>query len=96
MNGDVAQKDPLCSKSPRLSFEVSTVTGTRSVTADVEASAPAETVAKALSAQLSLPENVPWTLRKDHSTEYLDEGKEIGSQVESGEHLTLTPKAHLG
>ena len=96
MNSEVAQEDSLCSKSPRLSFEVSTVTGTRSFTAEVEACAPAETVAKALSAQLSLPENTPWTLRKDDSTEYLDESKEIGSQVEPGEHLTLTPKAHLG
>lgn len=96
MNSEVTQKNSPCSKSQRLSFQVSTVTGTRSLTADVEASAPAETVAKALSAQLSLPENVPWTLRKDESTEYLDEGKEIGSQVEPGEHLTITPKAHLG
>ena len=80
-----------------LSFEVSNVTDTRSFDAtDVDASLPAEVVAKALSAELNLPQNVCWMLRDDESAAFLDGETAIGQQLRPGSKVTLTPRAHLG
>jgi len=80
-----------------LSFEVSNVTDTRSFDAsDVDASLPAEVVAKALSAELNLPQNVCWMLRDDASAAFLDGETAIGEQIRPGARVTLTPRAHLG
>jgi len=80
-----------------LSFEVSNVTGTKAfAVSGVDGTLPAGIIAKGLAEELALPQNVPWQLRDDDSAEFLDGTKEIGSQVQSGAHLSLTPKAHLG
>ena len=97
MNREVVETMSPCSEMPPLSFEVTNITGTRSLIAnDVDPSLPTEAVAKSLSAELSLPQNLCWALRNDDSAEFLDGAKEIGSQIETGAHVTLTPRAHLG
>ncbi len=86
-----------CEPSGALSFDVANVTGTQLFTAsDVDPQLPARVVAKRLSAEFSLPQNVCWTLRNEDSSVFLDGEKAIGEQVEAGARLTLTPRAHLG
>jgi len=80
-----------------LNFYVTNVTGTRSFEATgVDPTLPADVVSQAVSVELSLPQNVPWTFRRDDSAEYVDGLSPIGDQVEPGTRTTLTPKAHLG
>ncbi len=78
-----------------IDFEARSVTGSRLVeVSDVQRDAPAGAVAQALAERLALPKNVPWSLRS--RTRMLDDGKSIGEQLQPGERVTVTPKAHLG
>ena len=82
-----------------LHFEAADVTGTHHVVVDdVQSGLPAGAVAKALASRMSLPENVPWGLRDDASSAFLDDEKPIGEQLGAGPDvkLTVTPKTHLG
>ncbi len=80
-----------------FSFEVTDVTGTHTVVAsDVAPTIPAGSVAAALAERMSLPSNVPWTLRDDSSAVFLDEDVPIGDQIADQAHVTITPKTHLG
>jgi hypothetical protein len=80
-----------------LSFEATDVTGMHQVVAsDVQRSLPAGAVAKALAVRMSLPDNVPWTLREDSTSAFLNEDKPIGDQIKEGAKVTLSPKTHLG
>jgi hypothetical protein len=80
-----------------LRFEATDVTGTHSVVAsDVSKSMPAGVVARALAHQMSLPDNVPWALRDDATSAFLEERLPIGDQLETDAKVTLTPKTHLG
>jgi hypothetical protein len=80
-----------------LSFEAGDVTGTHSVVAnDVQKTLPAGTVARALAARMSLPQNVPWALRNESTSAFLEDDKPIGEQLEPGARVTVTPKTHLG
>ena len=85
------------SRRGNLRFFASDVTGTHTLSpSDVDESSPAGTVAAALASQMQLPENVPWALRDDSSSVYLDDAVPIGEQLEPGAQVTITPKAHLG
>ena len=79
-----------------LSFSATDVTQTREVTAVFQRSAPVRSVTRALAQRMALPANVPWALRHDRTSEYLDEDKPIEGQIATGERVTVTPKAHLG
>lgn len=80
-----------------FSFEAADVTGTYRVVADdVQRSLPAGAVAQALASRMSLPENVPWGLRDDSTSAFLDDERPIGEQIEPGTSVTVTPKTHLG
>ncbi len=80
-----------------FSFEAADVTGTHRVVADdVQRSLPAGAVAKALASRMSLPENVPWGLRDDATSAFLDDQQPIGDQIRPGTSVTVTPKTHLG
>ncbi len=84
-------------RSSRFTFEAQDVTGTHALEArDVEQATPAGTVARALAAKMSLPDNVPWTLRDEQTGAYLEEARPIGEQIQSGARVQLTPKTHLG
>jgi hypothetical protein len=80
-----------------FSFEAVDVTGTQRLLAeDVERDMPTEAVARALAARMRLPENVPWALRLDETSAFLDEQRPIGEQVAPGAQVTVVPKTHLG
>jgi len=80
-----------------LEFEVTDVTGTHSVVAkDVEPTLPAGAVASALASRMSLPSDVPWALRDDRSSAFLDDSVAIGDQIQTNARLTVFPKSHLG
>ena len=82
--------------SVTLSFEASDVTGTHSVEAkDIQASLPVSAVAKSLAEAMHLPQNVPYGLRDDRTSEFLDDNRSIGDQVKADASLTITPKTHL-
>jgi len=84
------------SENSEFAFEAQDVTGTRTMSARVQSSLPAGTVATMLARQLSLPDNVAWTLRSETSGNYLDDRVEIARQLEPGAKTVLTPKSHLG
>lgn len=80
-----------------LEFEATDVTGTHNVVArDVQSSLPAGAVASALAHRMSLPADVPWALRDERSSAFLDDGVAIGDQIETKARLTVVPKSHLG
>jgi hypothetical protein len=80
-----------------LTFEATDVTGSHTVVAkDVQPSLPAGAVANALANQMSLPADVPWALRDDKTSAFLDDSLAIGDQIETDAKLVLTTKAHLG
>jgi len=80
-----------------VSFEAADVTGTHRVIAkQVQRDLPAGAVAKSLAVRMSMPQNVPWALRDDSTSAYLDESRPIGDQIKPGAKVTLTPKTHLG
>ena len=79
-----------------LDFTANDVTGSTMVeVSDVQGSVPASAVAAALADEMELPDNVPWSLR-DSRSRVLDDQMPIADQIEPGETLTVTPKAHLG
>jgi hypothetical protein len=80
-----------------FSFEASDVTGTQTVVAsDVQRILPAGAVARSLAAWMKLPDNVPWALRDESTSAFLDEERPIGEQIQPGAKVTVTPKTHLG
>jgi hypothetical protein len=90
----LATEDPILDL---LEFEASDVTGSHSVVArDVQSSLPAGAVASALANRMSLPADVPWALRDERSSAYLDDSTAIGDQIETKARLTVVPKSHLG
>jgi hypothetical protein len=80
-----------------FSFEAVDVTGTQRLLAqDVERDMPTEAVTRALAARMRLPDNVPWALRLDETSAFLDDQRPIGEQLSPGAHVTVVPKTHLG
>ena len=83
--------------STTLSFHAYDVTGSFSVNAtDIQGALPVSTVATTVATMMHLPENVPYALRDDRSSMYLDDSMPIGDAIKSGATLTITPKTHLG
>ena len=80
-----------------MTLEASDVTGTHQVLVqDVQRSLPAGAVAQALATRMLQPQNVPWTLREESTSAFLDDSRPIGDQVTTNSRLTVTVKAHLG
>ena len=80
-----------------FTLEAVDITGTQRVVAeDIQRSLPAESVARALAARMALPQNVPWALRDDTTSAYLDDRSPIGEQLAPGAQVTVVPKTHLG
>jgi hypothetical protein len=78
-------------------FEATDVTGTRTVVArGVQRTLPAGAVANALANRMSLPTNVPWALRDETTSVFLDDTTAIGDQIGPDARVTVTPKTHLG
>ena len=79
-----------------LMFHAANVTGTQQLPIEVVAGSSVRSVADSIAHRMALPGDVPWSLRDDGSSTYLDEDRPIGDQIEPGSHLTITPKTHLG
>jgi hypothetical protein len=80
-----------------FSLDAIDVTGTvRLRSRDVHPGTPASVAAEAIAARMQLPSNVPWALRSDRTGAFLDDDGPIGEQLDPGEQVVVTPKAHLG
>jgi hypothetical protein len=80
-----------------LRLEATDVTGTHTLVAsDVQKTLPVGAVTRALASRMSLPANVPWALRDESTSVYLDDTRPIGDQIAPGARVTITPKTHLG
>ncbi len=77
-------------------FLASDVTGSSEMdVTDLQPSVPAGVAARTLAERMELPLDVPWALRDDRGV-FLDDGRQIGEQLEPNARVTLTPKTHLG
>ena len=83
-------------REDEITLTASSVTSLASTPVNVQRSLPAETAARSLASLLSLPPEIPYALRDDGSAVYLDPERPIGDQLETGAHVTVTPKTHLG
>lgn len=79
-----------------LMFHAANVTGTQELPIEVVPGWSVRSVTDSIAHRMGLPNDVPWSLRDDGSSTYLDEDRPIGDQIEPGSHLTITPKTHLG
>jgi hypothetical protein len=80
-----------------IRFTATDVTGTHTVEAtDVQRTLPAGAVARSIADKFGLPGDVPWALRSDSTSAYLDEDVAIGDQIESDSRITIFPRTHLG
>ncbi len=80
-----------------IRFTATDVTGTHTVEAtDVQPTLSAGAVARSIAAKFGLPGDVPWALRSDSTSAYLDEDVAIGDQIESDTRITIFPRTHLG
>jgi hypothetical protein len=79
-----------------LMFHAANVTGTQELPIEVGPGLSVRSVTDSIAHRMALPGDVPWTLRDDGSSTYLDENRPIGEQIEPGSHVTITPKTHLG
>lgn len=79
-----------------LMFHAANVTGTQELPIEVGPGLSVRSVTDSIAHRMALPGDVPWTLRDDGSSTYLDEDRPIGDQIEPGSHVTITPKTHLG
>jgi hypothetical protein len=79
-----------------LRFQVGNVTGTQELPFEVVSGVSVRSVADAIASRMTLPSDVPWALRDDSSSTYLDDERPIGGQIKPGSHVTITPRAHLG
>jgi hypothetical protein len=79
-----------------MQFHAANVTGTQELPIEVGRDLSVRSVTDSIAHRMALPSDVAWSLRDDGSSAYLDEDRPIGDQIESGAHLTVTPKSHLG
>ena len=79
-----------------LVFHAANVTGTQELPIEVGRRLSVRSVTDSIAHRMALPNDVPWSLRDDGSSSYLDEDRPIGDQIEPGSHVTITPKTHLG
>jgi len=80
-----------------MDFMATDITNTMQIKArGIQSGAPVSAVAKTLAASMHLPVNVPWAIRDDRTSEFLDDFRPIGDQIEPGSSVTIVPKTHLG
>ena len=80
---------------PMIRFRATGVTGSEAIEVQFQRSTPVDAVTASLAEMLAMPTDIPWGLRNDRSSAYLD-NRPIGDQIEPGAAVSLTPKTHLG
>ena len=80
---------------PRIRFHAHGVTGAQSLEVEFARSTPVDAVAQSLADMMNFPKDVPWGLRDDGSSVYLED-RPIGEVLAPDAHVSLTPKTHLG
>ena len=93
MSQVMTQKDE--SAESMIRFRAHGVTGTDAIEVEFQRSAPVDAVAQSLAEMMNMPADVPWGLRDDGSSVYLED-RPIGDQIQPGAAISLTPKTHLG
>lgn len=92
--GGTAVADPI--DDELFHFEAIDVTGTKHIAArDVGREVLVGSVAKALASQMSLADDIPYSLH-DSRGRVLSDDKPIAQSIRPGEEITLAPRAHLG
>ncbi len=80
-----------------IRFLATDVTGTHELEVeDLQRTLPASEVARTLASRMSLPDNVPWALRDEATSAYLDDKVAIGDQIATDARVSITPRTHLG
>lgn len=80
-----------------ISFLATDVTGTHELEVeDLQRTLPAFEVARTVANRMSLPDNVPWVLRDESTSAYLDDEAAIGDQIAPNARVSITPRTHLG
>ena len=78
-------------------FFATDVTGTNVLeVGDLQSSLPVSAVARTVADRMSLPDNVPWALRDESTSVYLDDDVAIGDQIDADARVAITPRTHLG
>ncbi len=78
-------------------FIATDVTGTTELeVGDLQSSLPVSAVARTVADRMSLPDNVPWALRDESTSVYLDDDVAIGDQIDADARVAITPRTHLG
>ncbi|MHC4814489.1 MAG: hypothetical protein ACYTGW_04070 [Planctomycetota bacterium] len=80
---------------PMIRFRAHGVTGADAIEVEFQRSMPVDAVAQSLAEMMTMPTDIPWGLRDDGSSVYLDD-RPIGDQIAPGAAVSLTPKTHLG
>lgn len=78
-----------------IKFRAHGVTSSEDVEVEFQRSTPADAVAQSLAEMLNMPADIPWGLRDDGSSVYLED-RAIGDQIRPGAAISVTPKTHLG
>ena len=92
----MTQVSTATASSEVLTFRAANVTGSQELPIEVVPGLSVRSVTDSIAHRMALPGDVPWSLRDDGSSTYLDEDRPIGDQIDPGTHLTITPKTHLG
>ena len=80
-----------------LRFLAIDVTGTHQLEVDdLQRTLPVFQVASTLANRMSLPDNVPWALRDESTSAYLDDSAAIGEQIKPNARVSIIPRTHLG
>jgi hypothetical protein len=90
---------PAPTTASALELEVADVTGMNEVLiTNLDPATLVGAVTKSVAARMQLPKDVPFSLRRDDTSEVLVEDQPIGPQLrqDARAHLTLTPRTHLG
>jgi hypothetical protein len=88
--------DTMVKERPSIRLEAVDVTGSKRMPVEVEGGLSADDAAETVAAMMALPSNVPWVLREDSSSAYLQGDVAIGDQLQPGARVTVTPRTHLG
>lgn len=96
MKSALSQNGPNDPMPDVLRFRAVTVTGSQELPVEVGADASVRSVAESIAVRMQLPGDVPWALRDDSNSVYLDDDRPIGDQLDADARVAIAPRTHLG